>query len=101
GEVGEGREQDDVRGRLGAGGPADGEGEQGLSPGGGEDHGVDAACEAGRKLELEARLPTEVVDRVGVEVHRRVLVGGAAPIVDVTVPAMPGDPAQRPVDAAA
>ena len=101
GEVGEGREQDDVRGRLGAGRPADREGNHVLAPVGGEDHGVDAAREAGRKLELEARLPTEVVGRVGVEVHRRVLIGGAAPIVDVPVPAPPGDPAQRPVDAAA
>ena len=32
--------------------------------------------------------------------HRLVLVGGAAPIVDVPAPAVPGDGPQRPVDAA-
>ena len=100
-QVGEGRQQDRVRGRLSGGRPANHERDDVLATGRREDGRVDAAGQRGRKLELEARLPAEVVGGVGVKVHGVVLIAGETPIVDVAAPARAGDRPQGPVHAPA
>ena len=86
GEVGEARQQDRRRRRRGAATAADHERDHVLAAAGGDQRRIDAARALGRDLELERCLPAEVVDAVGVEVHRLVLLLAETPIVDLAGP---------------
>ena len=99
GQVGERRQDEDVRRRVRRRRAADRERHQVLDAVGLESQSVHASRQRVRQLELEARRPAEVVDGVGVEVHRSVLIRRQAPVVHVAAPGVPGDGAQRAVHA--
>ena len=99
GQVGERRQDEDVRRRVRRRRAADRERNHVLDAVGLEPQPVHASRQRVGQLELEARRPAEVVDGVGVEVHRPVLIRRQAPVVHVAAPGVPGDRAQRAVHA--
>ena len=101
-QIGEGRQQHRHGGRLRVRSAAHRERDQvlALAVGRARPRTSPPGSDAG-ELDREARRPPEVVDRVGMEVHRPVLLGGQAPVVNVAAPVVTGDRAQRTVDALA
>ncbi len=101
GQVGEGRQQDGVRRRRAPGRARDRDRDPIDHAAGLELERVDPGPQRGRQLDRMGRGPAEVVDGVGVEAHRPVLLGRQAPVMDVSAPRLAGDRAQRAIDAAA